>query len=589
MADPTPNPQNSLYEEAIKQHDRYFQNTSPQGQRLTEKELSIYSNYRVGWRSNVEIKGEQYPVHVLLPTDFPFTKPKIVLVDKTKYLKWPHVESDGTLCLMTSHTNTIISSGTTLVDHLLTVEAPALIEECVSGTNQEDFISEFHSYWPARTTRIWSLLPVDKKAQVGVCRKINRFMLVGENEEQVKRWAKQYLGKRDTSQPGYTKMLYIWLTKPPIPVEHPQSGSDFLQLLSREPVETQQFFFDNFPISQNKCLVLFGFDASGVATLSGAWLRQSQTKLEKGFRKGRVPRKIKMMRYHGNKKNLIPTHVQRVDPGWIHARGGESSIQHLQSKTVGIVGCGSVGSLVAETLAKAGVGDFSFYDPDILSWDNVARHALGGRYVGNSKSKGLTEYIQKDFPHIKCHSNETTTWEKVFSDDPNQLKSCDLLISTIGDWSSEAHLNFSHRTVPDFPTVLYGWTEAHACAGHALLVKDLGGCLNCGMDEMGNFQKNVVTWEETETMEQVPACGAFYQPYGIADLLPIVSMIANLAIQELGGKITRSRHSVWVGAEEKIISCGGNISPGLFKEGEKGSSRMVEMDWRLKAGCQLCR
>lgn len=135
-------------------------------------------------------------------------------------------------------------------------------------------------------------------------------------------------------------------------------------------------------------------------------------------------------------------------------------------------------------------------------------------------------------------------WEQVFSDDPTILTNCDLIISTIGDWLSEAHLNYLHRTTPEFPPVLYGWTEAHACAGHALLVKDLGGCLCWGVNETGNFQQNVVDWAEPEIMEQVPACGAFYQPYGIADLLPIVSMIANVAIQELSGKVTRPSHSI---------------------------------------------
>jgi hypothetical protein len=195
-----------------------------------------------------------------------------------------------------------------------------------------------------------------------------------------------------------------------------------------------------------------------------------------------------MMRYHGTRKNLDPVHVQRVDAAWIHARGGEKAINYLQNKTVAIVGCGAVGSLVAETLVKAGVGELSFFDPDHLSWDNIARHALGGRYVGEEKGAALTEYFHKHFPHVHCTHRKAVRWEQAFSEDPEQLSGCDLVISTTGDYHSEAYLNYLKRTMPDFPSILFGWTEAHACAGHALLVKDLGGCLNCGMDETGNFQ-----------------------------------------------------------------------------------------------------
>jgi len=589
LADSTTCSRKGLFEEAVKQHDLYFQAAVPQGRRLTEAEVGEYRGYHAGWRSSVKVEGEYYPVDVLLPADFPFAIPRLALVDKTKHLSWPHVEPDGGLCLMHPHENTVISTEVMLVDYLLNVVAPALIKKCLSGTNQQDFITEFQSYWPARDPAIWSLLPIIRKCQVGVCWQSQNLVLMGEDEDQVKRWLQKYHSDRDGFQAGYTKALYVWLTNPPIPAEYPQSGADFRRLLLKEPAETQQFFFDNYPLKQDKCLVLFGFNASKSLAVCGMWLRQSEKGLDNGYRTGKTPRGIGMMRYHGNKKNLTPIDIQRVDSTWIHSRGGEKAADYLQPKSVVFIGCGSIGSLVAETLIKAGVGNFSLYDPDRLSWDNVARHALGGGYVGIEKSVGLAKHFQKHYPHITCQTDKAVKWEQVYSDDPKILANCDLIISTIGDWLSEAHLNYLHRTIPEFPPVLYGWTEAHACAGHALLVKDLGGCLCCGMDEIGNFQQNVMDWAEPETMEQVPACGAFYQPYGIADLLPIVSMIANVAIQELSGKVTRSRHSIWVGSEEKTIEYGGRFSPAIFKDGRLEGSRLIERDWGIKAGCQLCR
>lgn len=588
MVDSGWNPQKALYKKAVQQHDAFFAASSPPGQRLNKEDLEQYPDYSTGWRSVVDVEGKGYPVDVLLKPDFPFAKPRVALVDKAKYLQWPHVEKDGGLCLMPSHASTVISVGVELVEHLLKVEAPRLIEECRNGANRGDFVDEFHSYWPGGKKRVRSLLAIKREGQIGCCWQKGDFVLAGESEEQLKGWLEKYLGKRDDFQKGYSKALYVWLEHPPVPAEYPRSGSDFRKLLLRESAKTQQFFFDNFLLDQKKCLVLFGFAAAGASTLGGLWLKQTDTKPEKGFRPGRVPRKIQMMRYHGTRKNIDPVHIQRVDAAWIHARGGEKAINYLQNKTVAIVGCGSVGSLVAETLVKAGVGELSFFDPDHLSWDNIARHALGGRYVDEEKGAALAEYFHKHFPHVHCTHRKAMRWEQAFSEDPEQLSGCDLVISTTGDYHSEAYLNYLKRTMPDFPSVLFGWTEAHACAGHALLVKDLGGCLNCGMDETGNFQDSVVHWGETETMEQIPACGAFYQPYGITDLLPIISMIANLVLKELSGEIDKSLHCVWMASHEHISSYGGKITTYYAKKYHDDTAKMISEDWPLNKDCKLC-
>ena len=50
-----------------------------------------------------------------------------------------------------------------------------------------------------------------------------------------------------------------------------------------------------------------------------------------------------------------------------------------------IIGCGSVGSLVALELARAGVGRFFLVDMDILSYHNICRHQCGIQDVGKYK------------------------------------------------------------------------------------------------------------------------------------------------------------------------------------------------------------
>lgn len=58
-----------------------------------------------------------------------------------------------------------------------------------------------------------------------------------------------------------------------------------------------------------------------------------------------------------------------------------------------LIGCGSVGSLVALELAKAGVGRFLLIDNDILGYHNICRHQCGIYDVGKYKTEAVKERI----------------------------------------------------------------------------------------------------------------------------------------------------------------------------------------------------
>jgi molybdopterin/thiamine biosynthesis adenylyltransferase len=58
-----------------------------------------------------------------------------------------------------------------------------------------------------------------------------------------------------------------------------------------------------------------------------------------------------------------------------------------------ISGCGSVGSLVALELARAGVGKFLLIDNDVLSYHNLCRHQCGIADVGRFKTDALRDRI----------------------------------------------------------------------------------------------------------------------------------------------------------------------------------------------------
>ena len=72
----------------------------------------------------------------------------------------------------------------------------------------------------------------------------------------------------------------------------------------------------------------------------------------------------------------------------------------LRNKTVTLIGCGSLGSTMAVSLARAGAGNFHLFDPDRLSPVNIARHQAGLKDLGRAKVNVVRDIIHGINPAI---------------------------------------------------------------------------------------------------------------------------------------------------------------------------------------------
>lgn len=72
----------------------------------------------------------------------------------------------------------------------------------------------------------------------------------------------------------------------------------------------------------------------------------------------------------------------------------------LAEKTVGVVGCGSVGSKVAASLCRTGVGKFLLIDEDIFFPGNAVRNELDLSVTGAHKAVGLRERLKNLAPEV---------------------------------------------------------------------------------------------------------------------------------------------------------------------------------------------
>ncbi len=119
---------------------------------------------------------------------------------------------------------------------------------------------------------------------------------------------------------------------------------------------------------------------------------------------------------------IVPAERQRLPVGF----------DQLENKKVGIVGCGSVGSKIAASLARSGVGKFLLIDEDIFFPGNVVRNELDLNETGAHKAHALRDRITNLAPKTDvkalCISLGGQESAKSTTGALEALGDCDLLI-----------------------------------------------------------------------------------------------------------------------------------------------------------------
>jgi hypothetical protein len=139
--------------------------------------------------------------------------------------------------------------------------------------------------------------------------------------------------------------------------------------------------------------------------------------------------------------------------------------------------------------------------------------------------------------------------------------------------------------------IVYGWTEPHACAGHAVAIAGGGGCLQCGLTDTGQPLLRLTQWPDGSVLRQEPACGAVYQPYGPVELAHVVALVAELALDSLLGAVTTSVHRIWAGRRRLLEMAGGTWTAAWIEiaRDRLDGGFVHERPWPASAACGECR
>lgn len=543
---------------------------------LTAEELRGYPKrgFAAGWRLPVQFSSGIRRFDLLLPSGFPWQAPRVALVDRPPFLDWPHVEHDGVLCAAPS-TLEVDPDDPAGVAASVLGDASALVERLIAGELEDDFGDEFLSYWDWAADKsgpsfISLLNAADPTRLVRVWRG-NTVYVLGETDLDLKLWLANRFGKKPESFTTDAAGLFSFGAPPP-PRDYPRTGQALRALITRGGADANDLLSRLVRETPDKIVAALAFETVNGHALAGMIVRPPKPSrhgardlLSKGFRPGAVPELILLQRYLGG-SNTMRRSIDRADPAWIHGRGQDPRASQLREMTVAVIGCGSIGGAVAVTLAQAGVGRLILVDFDTLQWANVGRHPLGARAVGQFKAKGLAEKLRADFPHILVDHYDIDV-DTAVRRHGDLLGTCQLVVSATGSWAADTRLDAWRESTGSQVPVVYGWMEAHACAGHALLLDERGACLHCGFDNTGLPDFQVTKWPAGAQAKREPACGAVYQPYGPVELGFVNSLVAELALDTLLGETRGPVHRLWIGSRKRLLALGG----------------MWTSDWRVDA------
>jgi molybdopterin/thiamine biosynthesis adenylyltransferase len=480
--------------------------------------------------------------------------------------------------------------------------AVILIEEGRGERNLEDFRQEFLSYWPIHAAPIrpgvLSLIEPGPPSRAIRVARLKTMILAGEDDATLLQWLAHRSGSGTPKRQALEDAVLLWLRQPLLPTEYPRSAADVLTLAQQVGPDCEQLLRECAP-DLSRCIVVLGSRASNGPCLAAVALsppsrstspgHKGADPLSRGFRTDKTPRALLERRYFGAQK-IAALEVDRADATWVHGRGADPGLARLRASRVAIIGCGSVGAPVALALAQAGVGRLLLVDPDVLKTANIGRHPLGADALGRNKAEALAAMIRSKLPHLLSVDGHGIRWDQFVLENAGSLVDCDLIVAATGEWSTEGGLNEWHLGVNRAMPVLYGWTEAHACAGHAVAVCSSGGCLQCGFSRHGRPTLQVTEWKGGSTDRQEPACGTSYQPYGPVALGHVTSIVAELAVDCLLGDVVSSTERIWAGRRALLHSAGGDWTAEWLRiAGTRVEGGFIEdRPWGRTVDCVEC-
>lgn len=560
------------------------------------KEVKVEN--RKEFARSFHIRKNGQAIVLSIPYIFPDVFPTVHVPDSyfLRLYPIPHLDINRVLCCYDSeeaHPNAANPTG--VIDEIVE-RAFSLIGAGVRRENINEFLDEFDSYWQQHSCdTILSMFALTNSPKEINLIDFNhtlwgvRTLAVDSLIDGVK-WIKNIGGT--TEKDAMRKALYLPLKSLGIPL-YPNTNGELMKRLRKfnpEMINPLHQFLDKQP---RPSMVIFSL-TSREGEILGAWehqkpkqiapsahmkKRKKQSAID-GFRKGLKNARVELNFFQH--VSLLKYSVIRVDRERILRRGGDGEIR--PKKRVALIGCGSIGSHIANSLCEMEITDLLLVDKDKLSFENIARHLCGATDVGKDKVEALSCQLTSRLPHSQ-HVVYNEDILKVLSDYQTLLNQYELTIVAVGNLPTELRLNNLQKQGIINRPILYVWVEPFLAGAHAIYVRpDKEGCLRCLFKQDHSFEQNILQNPGQYAMQEA-GCQSTYFPYSVLEVKRFINDLTFFIEDILNDKIKQNVMFHWLGNMSKQKANGRKISSRWIIADDYTTRRVPLNDSQKCEGC----
>lgn len=237
----------------------------------------------------------------------------------------------------------------------------------------------------------------------------------------------------------------------------------------------------------------------------------------------------------------------RIDQQFICSRN-IPTMKNLIGKKFALIGCGSVGSFLAEALIKLGAGcglsgELALFDNENFEAENIGRHRLGYLSIGKLKVTELKNEMLRVMPDSKISTFNLNALELSV----HELEGYDLVIDATGE---EAIGNYLCSILKSKP-MLSIWIEGNGWAARGLLrTKANQACYHC--IRQYEMQDKFLAIKNDPHISLRGGCRTAYVTYSVTAAMLTACLGADMVLDWANDRFTPSLRTRLIDQEKEL-------------------------------------
>lgn len=275
---------------------------------------------------------------------------------------------------------------------------------------------------------------------------------------------------------------------------------------------------------------------------------------------------------------LTPLKVSRVDRNWALSRDHQlSTLDARRTKRVLLLGCGSLGSPVAELVARAGIGVLDIADFEDLEAPNVGRHSLGLASLNKNKAAEMAAHIRKQVPGctVRGYAAAAAPWLK----ERFRPEDYDLVVDCTGESSVRTMLAAVRPDLLGSVPIVHAWVEPFCAAAHVVVSP---WNVPWPAADPADALVNAADFGPGTAKVPLPACSDGFHPYGAADVMQAAAFAAERIIGLLDAATADAVVYSWIRAKAFFDALGVSVHTRDIVPADGGKLSAIMMERSLE-------